>query len=170
MTDELNVPEAEEPQVPEAAEVAAPAEVAAEPVFTEAPAPAAPEIPAPPAPPAPEYAPPAPPAQQYAPAPPPPPSGYAQPAPGYAPAPAAAGEKSKVVAGVLGILLGAFGVHKFYLGYTKEGIILLAVSLVSFGMLAWASSIVGLIEGIMYLTKSDQEFEQTYVVGRKAWF
>lgn len=170
MTDEMNVPEAEEPQVPEAAEVAAPAEVAAEPDFAAPAAPEAPPAPEIPAPPAPEYAPPAPPAPQYAPAPPPPPAGYAQPAPGYAPAPTAAGEKSKVVAGVLGILLGAFGVHKFYLGYTKEGVILLAVSLVSFGMLAWASSIVGLIEGIMYLTKSDQEFEQTYVVGRKAWF
>ena len=39
-------------------------------------------------------------------------------------------EKSKLVAGLLGIFLGGFGVHKFYLGYTKEGIIMLAVWLV----------------------------------------
>ncbi len=74
--------------------------------------------------------------------------------------------KSKVVAGVLGILLGGFGVHKFYLGYTKEGIIQLVVTFVTCG----AASLVGLIEGILYLTKSDAEFEATYVQGRKGWF
>ena len=74
--------------------------------------------------------------------------------------------KSKVVAGVLGILLGGLGVHKFYLGYTKEGIIQLVVTLVTCG----AASLVGLIEGIIYLTKSDAEFEATYVQGRKGWF
>jgi TM2 domain-containing membrane protein YozV len=75
-----------------------------------------------------------------------------------------------LIAGLLGILLGAFGVHKFYLGYTKEGAILLAVSIVSCGMLAAVSSIIGLVEGIMYLTKTDEEFYATYVVGRKSWF
>jgi TM2 domain-containing membrane protein YozV len=80
------------------------------------------------------------------------------------------GEKTKVVAGVLGILLGAFGVHKFYLGYNKEGIIMLVVTLVSCGTLAMVSSIIGLVEGIMYLTKTDEEFKATYVDGQKPWF
>ena len=75
-----------------------------------------------------------------------------------------------MVAGILAILLGAFGIHKFYLGYTKEGIILLAVTLVSFGALAFVTSIVGIVEGVMYLTKTDQDFYATYVAGRKAWF
>ena len=72
----------------------------------------------------------------------------------------------KLVAGLLGILLGGFGVHKFYLGYTKEGVIQLVVTLVTCGV----GSIIGLIEGILYLTKSDDEFVATYVVGQKGWF
>jgi TM2 domain-containing membrane protein YozV len=97
----------------------------------------------------------------------------APPAPGYAPPPpppAVAADKSKVAAGVFGILLGSLAVHKFYLGYTKEGIIMLAVSVVSFGFLAGIVGIVGLVEGILYLTKTDDEFYSTYVAGRKAWF
>lgn len=75
-----------------------------------------------------------------------------------------AGAEKKVVAGILAILLGGFGVHKFYLGYTKEGIIQLLLSLVCIG------GIIGIIEGIIYLTKSDQEFVATYITGRKGWF
>ena len=74
------------------------------------------------------------------------------------------GAEKKVVAGILAILLGAFGVHKFYLGYTKEGIIQLLLSLVCIG------GLIGLIEGILYLTKSDEEFVATYINGRKGWF
>ncbi|MBB4801011.1 TM2 domain-containing membrane protein YozV [Flavobacterium nitrogenifigens] len=75
-------------------------------------------------------------------------------------------ENKKVTAGVLGILLGAFGVHKFYLGYQKEGIIQLIVSVVTCGI----GGMVGFVEGIIYLTKSDDEFYQTYQVGKKPWF
>jgi TM2 domain-containing membrane protein YozV len=74
-------------------------------------------------------------------------------------------ENKKVVAGVLGILIGALGVHKFYLGYTKEGIIQILLNL-----LCGLGSLIGLIEGIIYLTKTDEEFYQTYQVGRKPWF
>ncbi|MGJ8726001.1 MAG: TM2 domain-containing protein [Roseibacillus sp.] len=76
------------------------------------------------------------------------------------------GADKKMVAGILGILLGSLGIHKFYLGYQKEGIIQLVVSLVTCG----AGSIIGLIEGIIYLTKSDQEFVDTYITGNKGWF
>lgn len=75
-------------------------------------------------------------------------------------------ESKRVVAGVLAILLGSLGIHKFVLGYTKEGIIQIVISLVTCGI----GSVVGLIEGIVYLTKSDEEFIQTYQVGRKGWF
>jgi TM2 domain-containing membrane protein YozV len=74
--------------------------------------------------------------------------------------------EKKVTAGILAILLGVFGVHKFYLGYTKAGIIQLILGLVTCG----AVSIVGLIEGIIYLTKSDEEFDRTYVQNQKEWF
>jgi TM2 domain-containing membrane protein YozV len=75
-------------------------------------------------------------------------------------------ENKKMVAGILGILLGSFGAHKFYLGYTKEGIIQLIVTIVTCGL----GGVIGFIEGIIYLTKPDDQFYQTYQVGKKAWF
>ncbi len=66
----------------------------------------------------------------------------APPAPG-----AAASDKSKVAAGILGILLGALGIHEFYLGYSKEGLIMPMVSVLTMGMAAGIVSIIGLIEG-----------------------
>lgn len=62
--------------------------------------------------------------------------------------------KSKIVAGLLGIFLGALGVHNFYLGYTGKAIAQLLISLLSCGMLSFASGIWGLIEGILILTGS----------------
>jgi TM2 domain-containing membrane protein YozV len=79
-------------------------------------------------------------------------------------------ESKRVLAGVLGIVLGALGVHKFVLGYTTQGIVLLLVSILSFGILAGICGIIGLIEGIIYLTKTDQEFVETYQVNQKFWF
>lgn len=75
-------------------------------------------------------------------------------------------ENKKIVAGVLAILLGGLGVHKFILGYTQEGIIQLVIGIVTCGI----GSIIGLIEGIIYLTKSDQEFYETYQVNKRGWF
>ena len=79
-------------------------------------------------------------------------------------------ENKKIVAGVCGILLGAFGVHKFILDYTKEGVIMLLVSLLTCGFGATVMGIIGLIEGIIYLTKTDEEFYQTYQLNKKGWF
>ena len=80
----------------------------------------------------------------------------------------------KIAAGICGILLGALGVHKFILGYTGAGLIMLLVTLlggiVTCGISCWVIAIIGLIEGILYLTKSDEEFVRTYVEGRKEWF
>ncbi|MGE5193205.1 MAG: TM2 domain-containing protein [Deltaproteobacteria bacterium] len=73
-------------------------------------------------------------------------------------------ESKRVLCGVLAILLGGFGVHKFVLGQTTAGIIMLLIACTGI------SSIIGLIEGIIYLTKSDADFIQTYQVGQKAWF
>ncbi|RTY90842.1 TM2 domain-containing protein [Flavobacterium sp. GT3R68] len=76
-------------------------------------------------------------------------------------------DNKKIAAGLLAILLGPFGIHKFLLGYTQEGIIWLVISVFTCGIV---TSILGLIEGIIYLTKSDQEFYETYQVNKKAWF
>ncbi len=75
----------------------------------------------------------------------------------------------KVSAGICGILLGALGVHKFILGYTQEGVIMLLVTLLTCGFGAAVMSIVGLIEGITYLSKSDDEFVKTYIEHKKGW-
>ena len=100
-------------------------------------------------------------------APPPPPDNPAT------PAGKPEGADKKIVAGILAILLGWVGVHKFYLGYQKEGIIMLVCGLAGWflcGLPTAAASIIGIIEGIMYLTKTDEEFVATYVTGRKPWF
>ena len=84
------------------------------------------------------------------------------------------GTKNKLAAGLLGIFLGGLGIHKFYLGYTQAGVIMLVVTLVggilTLGFAAAVMGIIGLIEGIMYLVKSDYDFYQTYEVGQKQWF
>lgn len=76
------------------------------------------------------------------------------------------GAEKKVLAGICGILLGSLGIHKFILGYTKEGIIQIVISLVTCG----AGGIIGLIEGIIYLTKTDEEFVNTYITNKRGWF
>ncbi len=83
-------------------------------------------------------------------------------------------DNKKILAGILAIVLGGFGIHKFILGYTKEGIIMLVATVilgvVTCGIAGWVVWIVGLIEGIIYLTKSDEEFYNTYQAGKKPWF
>jgi TM2 domain-containing membrane protein YozV len=77
---------------------------------------------------------------------------------------------NKLPAGICGILLGALGVHKFILGYTGPGLIMLLVTILTCGLAYPVMHIIGLVEGIIYLCKSDDEFVRTYVDGRKEWF
>ncbi len=87
------------------------------------------------------------------------------------------GSKSKVAAGVFGILLGGIGIHKFYLGFTGPGLVFLLTNTIGFAV-TWLFlfipniilGVIALVEGIIYLTKTDEEFEQIYVVGKKQWF
>ena len=81
-----------------------------------------------------------------------------------------AGADKKIVAGILGILIGGLGIHKFMLGYQREGVIMLLVSVLSCFTLAGVMHVIGIVEGIMYLTKTDEEFVRTYIYGRKGWF
>ena len=90
----------------------------------------------------------------------------------------AGGENKKILAGILAIILGSLGVHKFILGYQKEGFILLGITILGYATTClvigafffWIPGLIGLIEGIIYLTKSDEEFYNTYQVGKKPWF
>jgi TM2 domain-containing membrane protein YozV len=76
----------------------------------------------------------------------------------------------KVAAGICGILLGSLGVHKFILGYQKEGLIMLLGSFLTCGIAAPVMGVIGLVEGIIYLTKTDQEFYDEYIAQQKGWF
>lgn len=92
-----------------------------------------------------------------------------------APSYAMTGErKSKIAAGLLAIFLGCLGIHKFYLGLTKPGVITLCITLLgsiaTLGVAALVMEVITLIEGIIYLTKSDEEFYQLYEVEKKEWF
>lgn len=73
--------------------------------------------------------------------------------------------QKKLVAGLLGVIVGWTGAHRFVLGDTKGGVIRLALTLAC--GISW---VIGLIEGIIYLTKSDEDFERIYMVEKKAWF
>jgi TM2 domain-containing membrane protein YozV len=85
----------------------------------------------------------------------------------------------KIAAGICGILLGALGIHKFVLGFNSAGAIMLSVYLLClFGTClvfvpvvgVFALQIIGIVEGVMYLTKSDEEFYQAYAIERREWF
>ncbi|SMN01659.1 TM2 domain family protein [uncultured Candidatus Thioglobus sp.] len=83
------------------------------------------------------------------------------------------GASKKITAAIFAFFLGAFGAHKFYLGYTKQGVIMLLTFLFGFILLGIPSMIIGLIafiEFILYLTKSDEKFQETYVLNKKGWF
>jgi len=82
----------------------------------------------------------------------------------------AARASNKIPAGICGILLGYLGIHKFILGYTGAGLIMLLVTVLTCGFAGWVMWIIGLIEGIIYLCKPDEEFVRVYVDGRKEWF
>ena len=77
---------------------------------------------------------------------------------------------NKIAAGICGILLGSLGVHKFILGYTTAGLIMLLASILTCGLAVPVTHLIGLIEGIIYLTKSDEEFVRTYVINQRPWF
>ncbi|AYZ34673.1 TM2 domain-containing protein [Chryseobacterium indologenes] len=73
--------------------------------------------------------------------------------------------EKKLPAALLGILVGWLALNKFYLGYTKEGIIQLVLNIVTCGI----ASVIPFIEGILYLFMTDKQFDDTYVYGRKGW-
>jgi TM2 domain-containing membrane protein YozV len=105
----------------------------------------------------------APPQQQFS-VPLPPSMQYGGPPP-YNPA-----SSNRVLAGLFGLFLGAFGIHKFIIGQTGAGVTMLLVTVLTCGFAGVVMGTIGLIEGIIYLSKSDEEFYQTYVLQQRAWF
>jgi TM2 domain-containing membrane protein YozV len=87
-------------------------------------------------------------------------------------APRASGDKNKIAAALLAFFLGTLGIHKFYLGKTTAGVIMLVC-----GTIGWLLVLPGLavvliafIEFIIYLVKSEDDFHRDYVAGNKSWF
>uniref|UniRef100_UPI004047DAEB TM2 domain-containing protein n=1 Tax=Aliarcobacter sp. TaxID=2321116 RepID=UPI004047DAEB len=83
------------------------------------------------------------------------------------------GSKSKIVAGILALFLGGFGVHKFYLGCTTAGIIMLAIFIFGFIAIGIPSLVIGIIafiEALIYFFKSDDDFKEIYIDNKKCWF
>ena len=82
--------------------------------------------------------------------------------------------KDHIVAGFFAIFLGMFGMHKFYLGYNKAAFVMLAVSvigsIVTFGLAGAVVWVIAVVEGIIYLTKSPETFNETYVCNQREWF
>jgi len=76
----------------------------------------------------------------------------------------------KLAAGLLAIFLGSFGVHKFVLGYNTAGLIMLLVTVLTCGVAGFVMGVIGIIEGIIYLTKSPEEFDAIYLQNSKEWF
>jgi len=103
-----------------------------------------------------------------------------QPAGGYPQQGKIPGADKKLAAGLCGILVGGLGIHKFVLGYQTEGLIYLGmffgsiiIAFITCGIGAFlvaVPGIMGLVEGIIYLTKSDEEFVATYITNKKPWF
>ncbi|MCD4828421.1 MAG: TM2 domain-containing protein [Candidatus Cloacimonetes bacterium] len=94
-------------------------------------------------------------------------------------------KNNKILVGLIAIFFGWLGIHKFIMGYTNPGLIMCigsVASLVVATLLAWlilpmvlyivpfGMSVIGLIEGIIYLTKTDEEYQRIYVDGQKFWF
>lgn len=77
---------------------------------------------------------------------------------------------NRLACGICGILLGWLGIHKFILGMTTPALIMLLVSLLTCGLGYPVMHIIGIVEGIIYLTKTDEEFHEIYEVGKKEWF
>lgn len=76
----------------------------------------------------------------------------------------------KLAAGLTAVQFGSFGIHKFVLGQTTPGLIMLLVSVLSCSFAMPVMMVIGMVEGVKYLRMSDEEFYETYLVNRKAWF
>lgn len=83
------------------------------------------------------------------------------------------GEKNKVVAALLAFFLGGFGAHKFYIGANGAGIIMLLCTLFGWLLFFIPTGIIwmiSVIEAVIYLTRSDDDFYRSYELGKKPWF
>jgi TM2 domain-containing membrane protein YozV len=81
--------------------------------------------------------------------------------------PLASSGKSKTTAGILAILLGTLGAHQFYLGKTGWGIGFAVLSIVTCGFGTMITGPISIVQGILYLVATDEDFERKYVQEQK---
>ena len=80
-------------------------------------------------------------------------------------------EKNRFIAAILAFFLGHWGVHKFYMGKTNAGVVMLICGTIGWLLIlpALINWLIALIECVIYLIKSDQQFYQDYVIGDRSW-
>ena len=71
--------------------------------------------------------------------------------------------KSRGIAGLLAILMGWCGLHYFYIGKTSAGVLFLLIAILSCGVLATITTVVSIIQGVLFFTSTQQEFEAKWV-------
>lgn len=98
---------------------------------------------------------------------------------GYSSSGSDSSDSRKLIGGLLAILIGSFGAHKFYMNsvsnsgeYTLPGVLLLLAGTVGWLLIVPGiiSAVIGIVEGVIYLTKSGEEFHQIYIVNKRKWF
>lgn len=79
--------------------------------------------------------------------------------------------KNKITAGILAVLFGAWGAHKFYLGYFKTGIIMALTTIILLPAgIVFLTALIGACEGVHYLMMDRERFYLQYVAHKKYWF
>jgi TM2 domain-containing membrane protein YozV len=89
-----------------------------------------------------------------------PPAGGGQPLAAYSEPPVPKTDRNKLVAALIAFFIGPLGIHRFYLGRTGTGILMLVLSITVVGLMLtipWA-----LIDMVRYLVMSDDEFASRY--------
>ena len=85
---------------------------------------------------------------------------------------AAPGQPNRLVAALFALFLGTIGIHKFYIGENKAGLIMLLVAI--FGLIlvvpTLIMAVIAFVEAINYFMTPDDEWHQRYVEGNRAWF
>lgn len=80
----------------------------------------------------------------------------------------------QILASYAAIIFGGFGLHKFILGYKSEGCIMLIIAVIggalTYGFALIIMQLIALIEAMIYLNKSSEDFSNTYFVKKQGWF
>ena len=71
--------------------------------------------------------------------------------------------RSRGVAGLLALFLGGVGLHYFYMGKTNAGVIFLVATLLTCGLLGVITQIISIIQGVLFFTSTQEEFERRWV-------